>query len=45
VDLGESVLHPTAAIGYTLVHQRSTGLKQVLLDAEQALVTAKRDKA
>jgi diguanylate cyclase (GGDEF)-like protein len=43
VDLGAGVLHPTASIGYTLVHQRSAGLKQVLQDAERALVAAKHD--
>jgi diguanylate cyclase (GGDEF)-like protein len=45
VDIGQSVLHPTAAIGYTLVHQRSAGLKQVLVEAERALSAAKRGKA
>ena len=42
VDAGEDVIHPTASIGYTLVHQRSAGLRQVLMDAERALNTAKR---
>jgi diguanylate cyclase (GGDEF)-like protein/PAS domain S-box-containing protein len=45
VDLGEDVLHPTASIGYTLVHQRSAGIKQVLRDAERSLLTAKHDDA
>jgi diguanylate cyclase (GGDEF)-like protein len=42
VDAGESVVHPTASIGFTLVHQRSTDMRQVLVDAERSLSAAKR---
>lgn len=45
IDVGEHVLHPTASIGYTLVEQRSAGVKQVLIDAERALQAAKRASA
>jgi diguanylate cyclase (GGDEF)-like protein/PAS domain S-box-containing protein len=41
VDVGEEVAHPTASIGYTLIHQRSEGLKQVLVEAERALQKSK----
>jgi diguanylate cyclase (GGDEF)-like protein/PAS domain S-box-containing protein len=42
IDVGENVLHPSAAIGYTLIEPRSSGVKQVLIDAERALESAKR---
>ena len=42
VELGDDVAHPTASIGYTLVHQRSGGLRDVLVQAERALLAAKR---
>jgi diguanylate cyclase (GGDEF)-like protein/PAS domain S-box-containing protein len=45
VDIGEDVIHPTASIGYTMVHQRSSGLRHVLIDAERALLDAKRQHA
>ncbi len=41
VDAGDAVVHPTATIGYTLVHQRSKDLRGVLIEAEQALLDAK----
>jgi diguanylate cyclase (GGDEF)-like protein/PAS domain S-box-containing protein len=41
VDAGEGVVHPTATIGFTLVHQRSGDLHEVLVDAERALRSAK----
>lgn len=42
IDAGENVVHPTASIGFTLVHQRSGDLHEVLVDAERALHAAKR---
>jgi diguanylate cyclase (GGDEF)-like protein/PAS domain S-box-containing protein len=45
VDAGAGVVHPAASIGFTLVHQRSPELRQVLVDAERALNAAKRAKA
>jgi diguanylate cyclase (GGDEF)-like protein/PAS domain S-box-containing protein len=45
VDIGEDVLHPTASVGHTLIHQRSAGIKQVLKDAERSLLAAKRSIA
>jgi diguanylate cyclase (GGDEF)-like protein/PAS domain S-box-containing protein len=45
VDAGDDVIHPTASIGYTLVHQRSESLRQVLMDAERSLNRAKRERA
>jgi diguanylate cyclase (GGDEF)-like protein/PAS domain S-box-containing protein len=44
VDVGEEVYHPTASVGCTLVNQRSTGLKQVLVEAERALLAAKHER-
>ena len=41
VDAGEGVVHPTATIGFTLVHQRSGDLHEVLVEAERALRSAK----
>jgi GGDEF domain-containing protein len=38
-------VHPTASIGFTLLHQRSSEMRQVLIDAERALNAAKRAKA
>ncbi len=43
VDAGEGVVHPTASIGFTLVHQRSSDMREVLAEAERALHAAKRD--
>jgi diguanylate cyclase (GGDEF)-like protein/PAS domain S-box-containing protein len=45
VDAGEGVVHPAASIGYVLVHQRSPGLRELLLEAERALNAAKRARA
>ncbi len=45
VDAGVGVVHPSASIGYSLVHQRSPELRQVLVEAERALNAAKRAKA
>jgi diguanylate cyclase (GGDEF)-like protein/PAS domain S-box-containing protein len=42
VDAGEDVVHPTASIGFTLLHQRSGDFQSVLVEAEQALHAAKR---
>jgi diguanylate cyclase (GGDEF)-like protein/PAS domain S-box-containing protein len=41
VDAGDAVIHPTASIGFTLINQRSGGLRDVLADAERALIAAK----
>jgi diguanylate cyclase (GGDEF)-like protein len=41
VDAGEEVVHSSASIGYTLVHQRSASLREVLMDAERSLRDAK----
>jgi diguanylate cyclase (GGDEF)-like protein/PAS domain S-box-containing protein len=45
VDVGEHVVHPTASIGFTLLHQRSGELRDVLVDAERALAAAKHATA
>ena len=45
VDAGDGVVHPTASIGFTLLHQRSGDLREVLAEAEQALNAAKRATA
>jgi diguanylate cyclase (GGDEF)-like protein/PAS domain S-box-containing protein len=45
VDVGESVAHPTVSIGYTLMHQQSTSLREVLVQAEQALAAARDQPA
>lgn len=41
IDAGEGVVHPTASIGFTLLDQRTIDLRQVLVEAEQALRQAK----
>ncbi len=45
VDAGDGVVHPTASIGYTLLHQRSGDLREVLVEAERALLAAKHADA
>ena len=30
IDVGDGVVHPTASIGFTLLHQRSGDLREVL---------------
>lgn len=45
VDAGDDVLHPTVSIGWTLVHQRSGGLREVLVAAERSLLAAKNTPA
>ena len=42
IDAGIGVVHPTASIGFVLVHQRSPELREVLAEAERALTAAKR---
>jgi diguanylate cyclase (GGDEF)-like protein/PAS domain S-box-containing protein len=42
VDAGIGVVHPTASIGFVMLHQRSPELRQVLVEAERALNGAKR---
>ena len=44
VDVGEGVLHPTASIGYTLIHERSGHVHTVLVEAERALAAAKHEQ-
>ncbi len=44
VDAGVGVVHPAASVGFTLIHQRSGDLRDVLVDAERALNAAKRAK-
>jgi diguanylate cyclase (GGDEF)-like protein/PAS domain S-box-containing protein len=45
VDAGDGVVHPTASIGVTLVHQRSADVREVLVEAERSLNAAKRAAA
>jgi diguanylate cyclase (GGDEF)-like protein/PAS domain S-box-containing protein len=42
VDVGDEVVHSSASIGYTLLHQRSNGLREVLTEAERSLRDAKQ---
>jgi diguanylate cyclase (GGDEF)-like protein len=45
VDAGEGVVHPTASVGFALVHQGTSDMRQVLIEAERALLAAKHPPA
>ncbi len=45
VDAGERVVHPTASIGWALLHQRSPGLREVLVEAERSLKDSKHRRS
>jgi diguanylate cyclase (GGDEF)-like protein/PAS domain S-box-containing protein len=45
IDLGQDVLHPTASIGYTLIHERSGTPRQIVVAADRAMQADKRAKS
>jgi diguanylate cyclase (GGDEF)-like protein/PAS domain S-box-containing protein len=45
VDLGDSVLHPSASIGFAMIDERTTGSEQVLVEADMAMYASKRTRA
>ncbi len=44
IDVGAAVLHPSASIGFTLIHERTEGAEQALVQADRAMYAAKRLK-
>ena len=42
VDVGESVLHPTASVGFALIDEHTAGAQDVLSRAARAMFAAKR---
>jgi diguanylate cyclase (GGDEF)-like protein/PAS domain S-box-containing protein len=45
IDLGKDVLHPTASIGYTLIHERSGTPRQIVVAADRAMQAERRAKS
>jgi diguanylate cyclase (GGDEF)-like protein/PAS domain S-box-containing protein len=42
IDVGEQVLHPSASIGFVLVHEGILSAEQALMEADRAMYAAKR---
>jgi diguanylate cyclase (GGDEF)-like protein/PAS domain S-box-containing protein len=45
IDVGDGVLHPSASVGFAMIHQQTTSSEQVLVDADLAMYAAKRTRA
>jgi diguanylate cyclase (GGDEF)-like protein/PAS domain S-box-containing protein len=45
IDAGVGVIHPSASIGYTLIHEHTESAEQALVDADRAMYAVKRAKA
>jgi diguanylate cyclase (GGDEF)-like protein/PAS domain S-box-containing protein len=45
IDVGDGVLHPSASVGFAMIHQQTTSSEQVLVDADLAMYAAKRARA
>ena len=45
IDAGDGVLHPHASIGFALVHEGTQSAEQVLVEADQAMYSAKHARA
>jgi diguanylate cyclase (GGDEF)-like protein/PAS domain S-box-containing protein len=45
IDAGAGVIHPSASIGYTLIHEHTESAEQALVDADRAMYAVKRAKA
>ena len=45
VDLGDSVLHPSASIGFAMIDERTPGSDEVLVEADMAMYASKRARA
>jgi len=44
IDVGAGVLHPSASIGFALIHERTESTEQALIEADRAMYAAKRAK-
>lgn len=45
IDVGDNVLHPSASIGFAMIHERTESAEQVLVEADLAMYAAKRARA
>ncbi|HEX5852097.1 MAG TPA: diguanylate cyclase [Solirubrobacteraceae bacterium] len=45
IDVGDDVVHPSASIGFSLVHEGVESAEKALVEADLAMYTAKRAKA
>ena len=45
IDVGDDVLHPSASIGFSLVHEGVEGAEHALVEADQAMYAAKRARS
>jgi diguanylate cyclase (GGDEF)-like protein/PAS domain S-box-containing protein len=45
IDVGDDVVHPSASIGFTLVHEGVESAEKALVEADLAMYTAKRARA
>jgi diguanylate cyclase (GGDEF)-like protein/PAS domain S-box-containing protein len=45
IDVGASVIHPSASIGYALIDERTADAEQALVEADRAMYAVKRAKA
>jgi diguanylate cyclase (GGDEF)-like protein/PAS domain S-box-containing protein len=45
IDVGDDVLHPSASIGYALVHEGLESAEKALVEADMAMYEAKRARA
>ncbi len=45
IDVGEDVVHPSASIGFSLVHEGVESAEKALVEADLAMYTAKRARA
>jgi diguanylate cyclase (GGDEF)-like protein/PAS domain S-box-containing protein len=45
IDVGDTVLHPSASIGFAMIDERTASAEQVLVDADMAMYASKRARA
>jgi len=45
IDVGDSVLHPSASIGFAMIHEQTESAEKVLVEADLAMYAAKRARA
>ncbi len=45
IDVGDSVLHPSASIGFAIIDERASSAEQVLVEADMAMYSSKRARA
>jgi len=44
IDVGDTVLHPSASVGFAVIDQETESAEQVLIEADRAMYAAKRAK-